>query len=72
MHHVKQPLKMLSVLQINLHKSRMALVEFLKAMKQEHADVTLVQEQWIAAGNMVTGLNSSRHNAFCRTYTNRF
>ncbi|KAH8293048.1 hypothetical protein KR054_011762, partial [Drosophila jambulina] len=54
----------LRVLQLNLHKSKVASAELLLAMEQGSADITLVQEPWIASGNSVAGLKSSNYNLF--------
>uniref|UniRef100_A0A0R3NVU5 Endonuclease/exonuclease/phosphatase domain-containing protein n=1 Tax=Drosophila pseudoobscura pseudoobscura TaxID=46245 RepID=A0A0R3NVU5_DROPS len=58
---------MLSVLQLNLHKSKVASAELLIAMEQGLADIALVQEPWIATGNSVAGLKFSNHNLFYST-----
>ncbi|XP_039483980.1 uncharacterized protein LOC120446854 [Drosophila santomea] len=54
----------LRVLQLNLHKSKIASAELLIALDLGSADITLVQEPWIASGNAVAGLKSSNHNLF--------
>ncbi|XP_070068108.1 uncharacterized protein [Drosophila takahashii] len=48
----------LRVLQLNLHKSRLASAELLIALEQGPVDIALVQESWIASGNTVAGLSS--------------
>jgi len=63
--------KMLSVLHINLHKSRTASAELLIALEKWPADVTFVQEPWTAAGNIVDGLKSSTYNVFCAPTVSR-
>jgi len=52
----------LRVLHINLHKSRLASAELLIALEQGPVDIALVQEPWIASGNIVAGLRSSNYN----------
>jgi len=41
-----------------------AAAELLRALEQVPADVVLVQELWIAAGNIVTGLKSTSYKIF--------
>ncbi|KAH8338905.1 hypothetical protein KR059_006255, partial [Drosophila kikkawai] len=52
----------LRVLQLNLHKSKVASAELLIAMEQRSADIALVQKPWIASGNAIAGLKSANYN----------
>lgn len=52
---------MLKVLQINLHRSKVASAELLFNLEGGGYDVALVQEPWIASGNKVSGLKSQNY-----------
>jgi len=54
----------LRVLQLNLHKIRLASAELLIALEQGRAQIALVQEPWIASRNVVAGLRSSNYYTF--------
>jgi len=54
----------LRVLQLNLHNSRLASAEPLIALERGPVDIALVQEPWIASGNIKAELRSSNYNTF--------
>ncbi|XP_070072245.1 uncharacterized protein [Drosophila takahashii] len=58
-------------LTLNFHKSRLASAELLIALEQGLVDIALVQEPWIASGNIVAGLRSSNYNTFYSPTVNR-
>ncbi|XP_054084884.1 uncharacterized protein LOC105220444 isoform X1 [Zeugodacus cucurbitae] len=61
----------LRVLQVNLHKSRIASAELLLNLEKGGYDVALVQEPWIASGNVVSGLKSKNFITYIPSVTNR-
>ncbi|XP_054744280.1 uncharacterized protein LOC129248675 [Anastrepha obliqua] len=62
---------MLKVLQINLHKSKNASAELLLNIEGVGYDVALVQEPWIASGNIVSGLKSQNYNTYIPIVKNK-
>ena len=61
----------LKILQLNLHKSKLASAELLLTLEEESVDVALVQEPWIASGNKIAGLGSSNYSIFYPTTVSR-
>jgi len=61
---MSQPPMTLRVLQLNLHNSRLASAEPLIALERGPVDIALVQEPWIASGNIKAELRSSNYNTF--------
>ncbi|KAH8272186.1 hypothetical protein KR018_009130, partial [Drosophila ironensis] len=59
------------VLQINLHKSKLASAELMLTLEAGPVDVALVQEPWIASGNKVSGLRSPNYNVYYMTTASR-
>ncbi|XP_051858753.1 uncharacterized protein LOC127565228 [Drosophila albomicans] len=61
----------MSVLQLNLHKSKTASAELLLALEEVSAYAALVQEPWIASGNTVAGLKSLNYDLYVPTLVSR-
>ncbi|XP_054090223.1 cyclic GMP-AMP synthase-like receptor isoform X3 [Zeugodacus cucurbitae] len=61
----------LTVLQVNLHKSKIASAELLLNLEKGGYDVALVQEPWIASGNVVAGLKSPNYTTYTPSVTNK-
>nr|AMS38355.1 hypothetical protein [Bactrocera tryoni] len=61
----------LRVLQVNLHKSKIASAELLLNLEKGGYDVALVQEPWIASGNVVAGLKSQNYTTYTPSVINK-